>query len=147
MLDMDMLLTMTESEVENTNLFPFPPSMHLIFAAVALIFFLYRFASDKKPYQAIMAVAIPFSLTIWLSDNRTWFYIVGAIELVAIIAALISTFIFKDKSQEEAPAGSGETAPEAEEAEDAPEETPEADDVPETEDTGAEEAVVQEDEE
>lgn len=142
MFDMDMLLTMAESEVENTNLFPFPPSMHLIFAAVALIFFVYRFVSDKKPYQLIMAVAIPFSLTIWLSESRTWFYIVGAIELAAIIAALITTFIFKDKPWEEAPAGSGEN-----EAEEAAEETAEADDVPETEEAEAEEAPESEDEE
>ena len=112
--------------------------MHLIFATVALIFFVYRFASDKKPYQLIMAVAIPFSLTIWLSENRTWFYIVGAVELILVIAALISTFIFKDKPQEEAPDNSEETADKAAELPEI-EETAEPEEAAEPESEEAEE--------
>ena len=119
MIDMNMLTTLSEAEIENPNLFPFPLSMHVGFAIVGLIFFLYRFITDKKPYQLIFAFAIPFSLTIWLSESRAWFYTLGAVEAVLVICAFITTFIFKDKPEEPsavpakaeaAPADSNETA-------------------------------------
>ncbi len=119
MIDMNMLTTLSEAEIENPNLFPFPLSMHVGFAIVGLIFFLYRFITDKKPYQLIFAFAIPFSLTIWLSESRAWFYTLGAVEAVLVICAFITTFIFKDKPEEQsavpakaeaAPADSNETA-------------------------------------
>ena len=114
-----MLTTLSEAEIENPNLFPIPLSMHVGFAIVGLIFFLYRFITDKKPYQLIFAFAIPFSLTIWLSESRAWFYTLGAVEAVLGLCAFITTFIFKDKREEQAavpakaeaaPADSSETA-------------------------------------
>ena len=47
-----------------------------------------------------MAVAIPFSLTIWLSDSRTIFYAVGIVEFVLLIAAFISSIIYNKKHPE-----------------------------------------------
>lgn len=102
MIDINMLTTLSEAEIENPNLFPFPFSMHIGFAIIGLLFFLYRFVTDKKPYQLIFAFAIPFSLTIWLSDSRAWFYTLGAVEAVLVICAFITTFIFKDKPEEKA---------------------------------------------
>ena len=102
MLDFRILSTMAESEVENANLFPFPFTMHITFAVIGLLFFIYRFMTDKKPYQLIFAFAIPFSLTLWLSDSRAWFYTLGAVETVLIIGAFITTFIFRDKPEENA---------------------------------------------
>ncbi|MBR3421707.1 MAG: hypothetical protein IKG98_06560 [Ruminococcus sp.] len=124
MIDINMLTTLSEAEIENPNLFPFPLSMHVGFAIVGLIFFLYRFITDKKPYQLIFAFAIPFSLTIWLSESRAWFYTLGAVEAVLVICAFITTFIFKDKPEEQsavpakaeaAPTDSNETADDDEE--------------------------------
>ena len=100
MLDSRILSTMAESEIENPNLFPFPFGMHITFAVIGLLFFIYRFITDKKPYQLIFAFAIPFSLTLWLSDSRAWFYTLGAVEAVLVIGAFITTFIFKDKPAE-----------------------------------------------
>ncbi|MDO4863436.1 MAG: hypothetical protein Q4A05_04620 [Ruminococcus sp.] len=100
MIDINMLTTLSEAEIENPNLFPFPFGMHIGFAIVGLLFFLYRFVTDKKPYQLIFAFAIPFSLTIWLSESRAWFYTLGAVEAVLIICAFITTFFFKDKPEE-----------------------------------------------
>ena len=100
MLDPRILSTMAESEIENPNLFPFPFGMHITFAVIGLLFFIYRFITDKKPYQLIFAFAIPFSLTLWLSDSRAWFYTLGAVEAVLVIGAFITTFIFKDKPEE-----------------------------------------------
>lgn len=82
---------------ENPNLFPFPFKLHLIFSIIAFVFFIIRFTFDKKAYQAILAVAIPFSMTIWLSENKVWFYIVGIIELILLCVAFISTIVYKSR--------------------------------------------------
>lgn len=113
MLNLDMLLSVTSgSEIENTNLFPFPFPLHLGFVVISLIFFIFRFATDKKPFQLIMAVAIPFSMTIWLSASKTWFYTVGAVEFVLILAAAVSVFVFKDKKKTAAASDDKNEAPE-----------------------------------
>ena len=91
MFNTDLLVTLSQAEVENTNLFPFPFGMHITFV--------YRFFTDKKPYQIIFAVAVPLSLTLWASESRKWFYIIGAVELVLLLAAFISTFFFKSKPE------------------------------------------------
>ncbi|MBP3379282.1 MAG: hypothetical protein J6K77_00245 [Ruminococcus sp.] len=103
MFNPDFLLTIstTTPEIENANLFPFPFGLHLMFCAMALIFFAWRFSEQKKPFQIIFAIAIPLSLTIWLSKSKPWFYIIGLVELLLILAALVTCFIFRDKTPEE----------------------------------------------
>ncbi|MBQ9898809.1 MAG: hypothetical protein IJM44_05085 [Ruminococcus sp.] len=92
----DLLTTMAQtSDIDQPTLFPFPFGMHLCFALISLVFFVYRFVTDKRPYQLILAIAIPLSLTIWISENRKLFYIIGAVELVLLIAALVTSIVFK----------------------------------------------------
>lgn len=110
------------AEVETPTLFPFPLHIHLIFSCLALVFFLFQFKREKKPYQLIMGIAIPFSLVIWLSENRTLFYAVGIAELAMLIAAFVTAVVFKNKEAEpaagaEVPENSAEEAS-AEEIED-----------------------------
>ena len=59
-----------------------------------------RFFFDKRPYQFILALAIPFSMTLWLSENKVWFYTVGAIEFGLLLIAFISDLIYKAKHPE-----------------------------------------------
>lgn len=122
MLNPDLLLTISNAEIENPNLFPFPFGLHLVFCAIALIFFGWRFSEQKKPFQVIFAIAIPLSLAIWLNDSRTWFYTLGIIEVVLILAALVSCFIFRDKTDKKssaaAPAAESDEAAEDEAAAD-----------------------------
>lgn len=87
---------------DTPTLFPFPFKIHLIFSIVAFVFFLWRFAGNKRPYQLIMAVAIPLSLVIWASDNRVLFYSIGIAEAVLLLAALVTSFIFKDEEEKKA---------------------------------------------
>ena len=80
----------------------------MTFVCIGAIFFAYRFFVQKRPYQLIMAIAIAASLAIWISDNsKALFYGIGIVEGVLILAALISSFIFK------APAEAVETASKA----------------------------------
>lgn len=100
MFDPNMLTALKQTVPENPTLFPFPFGLHTGFAIFAFIFFLFRFFTDKKPFQLIFAVAIPFSMTLWLSESRTWFYTVGAIELAFILCAFLSSFASKKKTSE-----------------------------------------------
>lgn len=90
-----------QAGVENPSLFPFPFKMHLIFACIGAIFFAYRFFTQKRPYQLIMAIAIPASLIIWLSESRTLFYGLGIAEAVLILAAAVTSIIFKAPAESE----------------------------------------------
>ena len=90
------------SDAENPTIFPFPFAVHIALAVISVIFFAYRFAVQKRPFQLIFAVAVPISLALWLSDNKTLFYAIGAVEFVLILAAVISTFVCKPKETEKA---------------------------------------------
>ncbi len=91
---------MNTTEVLQPNLFPFPFQHHLIFCCVALVFFGYLYMKYKKPHQLIMAVAIPFSLVLWISTNRVLFYAVGIIEVILLITALVLNIIHRKKHPE-----------------------------------------------
>lgn len=90
------------TDATQTSLFPFPFKFHLVFACIAFIFFAYRFKNEKRPYQLIFAIAIPFSLMIWLSEVKSYFYLIGAIELLFIIAAAVTAIVFKPKKEDKA---------------------------------------------
>lgn len=92
------------SDAENPTIFPFPFPMHITIVIISVIFFGFRFAVQKKPYQLIFAIATPISLLLWVSNNKTLYYTVGIIELILILLAVISTFVFKPKKAEAAAA-------------------------------------------
>jgi len=95
-------VTLTQqNDAEKPSLFPFPFSMHFVFVCISVLFFIYRFSVQKRPYQLIMAVAIFVSMGVWISDNRTLYYAIGAIELVLVLSAIVSSFVFKVKKTEE----------------------------------------------
>lgn len=103
MINSDVLLTLAVTEMENPSFFPFPFPLHLGFSIIAFAFLIFRFVTNKKPYQLIMAIAIPLSLVLHLpSATRTLYYIIGLIELILIIVALVTSYIFKDKTNPEA---------------------------------------------
>lgn len=99
---LNSIFTVAAQEMEIPQLFPFPLPLHIGFSIIALVFFLFRFITDKKPYQLIMAIAIPLSLVLELSDSRTLYYAVGIVEFILLLSAFITTFFFKDaKTAEE----------------------------------------------
>lgn len=110
-----MLTALQQTVPENPTLFPFPFGLHLGFSIFAFIFFLYRFFTDKRLFQLIFAVAVPFSMTLWLSESRAWFYTVGAIELVFVICALVSSLASKKKDDEPEEATASDSSADTEE--------------------------------
>lgn len=102
MINSDILLTLAETKMENPSFFPFPFPLHLIFAVIATAFLIFRFVTNKKPFQLIMAIAIPISLILWIpTASRTLYYVIGLIELILIIVAFVTSLIFRDKSTPE----------------------------------------------
>ncbi len=102
--------------MENT-LFPVEIGIHIAFALAALVVFGLQYLRFRKKYHLVLAIAIPLSLLPYLAeDNMTLFYAVGAIDALALIAALVlSKTVDKDpESIEAAPSGEEET--EADEA-------------------------------
>ncbi len=90
----NFIVTMSQNtQVQSTSLFPFPFHIHIIFTCLALVFFIIQYSKEKKPYQLLMAIAIPVSLAIWLSDSKILFYIVGIAELILLSAALVTSIV------------------------------------------------------
>lgn len=102
------------NEIEQPGLFPFPFKLHLAFCIISLLFFFYQFFKERKYYQLIMGVAIPFSLVIWISNGRTLFYGVGIIEAVFLAAAFAASIFDKKRAQKKQEAGSANTASDSE---------------------------------
>ena len=110
----DMLSTIAQiSDTENPTIFPFPFAMHITLAVISVIFFTYRFMVQKKPFQLIFAIAVPLSLLLWVSNNKTLFYSLGAIELVLILLAFITSIVCKPKKEETAAAAAADVKADA----------------------------------
>lgn len=84
----------------NGNIFPLSFSTHLIFVAVAFIFFLIQFIRVKYKYQLIMAVAVAMTMLIYVKDSKLWFYGIGLLEFGLLIIALVAAITEKKRRRE-----------------------------------------------
>lgn len=98
-----LALFMTQTaDAERPSIFPFPEWMHYPFIIIGFLFFIISFAKQKRPYQLIFAIAIPLTIVLkFLTEKeRTLFYIIGAIEAVLVLLAIITSIIFRPKKDE-----------------------------------------------
>lgn len=84
----------------NTNNFPLSFEAHLVFVAVAFIFFIIQFVRLRKKYQLIMAIAVAMTMLIYVKDTKMWFYGIGILEIGLLILALIAAIVGKPKNDE-----------------------------------------------
>lgn len=97
----DMITTLSQqTEMVQPELFPFPFKSHLIFCCIGFIFLAYRFYTQRRPHQIIMAFALPISLMVWLSEKKSIYYTMGIIELVLIVAAIAATIVYNVRHPE-----------------------------------------------
>ena len=85
------------------TLFPITMEKHIIFCAVAAVFFLLQFIRTKRIYQLILAIAVPISLLIYIApENETLFYGVGIAEAALLLLAFILNIVqnARDKKAE-----------------------------------------------
>lgn len=105
-----------QTEVDEPTLFPFPFSFHAAFVCIGVVFFVFRFLKLRQPYQIIMAAAMFCSLGIPLSEgNKKLFYLIGALEVVLLAAALVTSIVCRDPADEAAAAAEGGNGAETEE--------------------------------
>lgn len=88
------------------NIFPLPFSTHLIFVAVAFVFFLIQFIRTKYKYEIIMAAAVAVTMLIYAKDSKMWFYGIGILEFGLLLIALVAS-IAEKKSRKELAAETG----------------------------------------
>lgn len=87
------------------TLFPISPEMHIVLVIVAFTVFGLQFIRLRKKYQLLLAIAMPCTLLPYAIDNRTFFYVLGLLEAVALIAALIlAKTVDRDPAEDKAPA-------------------------------------------
>ena len=100
----------TLAQAQETSLFPFPFTTHLIFVCISAAFLIFQFIREKKPYQIIITAGIVLSMAIWLSENRTLFYAIGIAEALLLLGAFVTAVVFKHKELEEAAGDNQNTA-------------------------------------
>ncbi len=69
--------------------------LHMILIVVAMIFFLFEYKKERKIYQLILLIWIPFSGLRYISDNRIFLIAVGVLQF--ILFGLMLFFLFKQK--------------------------------------------------
>ncbi len=85
------------------SVFPLPVKSHIIFCVIAVAFFLLQFIRLRYRYQLVLAAAVPATLLVYVSDNRTWFYGVGVLEICLLLLALVLAIVqHKKLAKEEA---------------------------------------------
>lgn len=86
------------------NVFPLPFTSHLIFVAVAFLFFMIQFVRMRKKYQIILAIAVALTMLIYMKDTKMWFYGLGIMEFGLLIIAFVTSLLDKNVEKNEVPA-------------------------------------------
>lgn len=83
----------------DNSFFPISMPLHIILALLALLVFGMQFIRYRKSHHLILAIALPCTLLPYLSDNQTFFYMVGVFEGAALILSVIlSQTVDRDKN-------------------------------------------------
>lgn len=136
----------------NMNTFPLTFEQHLIFCIVAVLFMVLQFVRQRYWYQLVIAAAVGGSLLIYVNESNGWFYGIGILELVLMIAALVLYVVQSRKlskaedteKQAETEGGEAVSAADAESADAAAEEVAEEPAAAETETTESAEETLAE---
>ena len=99
----------------DNSFFPITLPLHIILAMLALLVFGMQFIRYRKSHHLILAIALPCTLLPYLSDNQTFFYMIGVFEGAALILSVIlSHTIDRDKNADGEKKASSETPEDAE---------------------------------
>lgn len=92
-------------------IFPIALNKHLIFCAIALVFFLFQYIRQKNRYPLVFAVAIPATLLVYVSENKTWFTAIGLLELALLILAAVLYVLDRRRAKTQAAEKNGAVQP------------------------------------
>lgn len=86
----------------NATTFPISLTWHVVFCALACIFFVVQYVRTKKSYQLILAIGIPASLIIYISpENSSLFISVGIFEAILLAGAVVFAFLERSRRKQE----------------------------------------------
>lgn len=79
--------------------FPLPLPYHVVLCVLGCVFFFVQFIRLKKPYQLMMAIAMPASLLIYIQpENKILFYVVGLLIGLDMLLAVIISIVLRIRS-------------------------------------------------
>ncbi|MDO4155660.1 MAG: hypothetical protein Q4D37_02635 [Oscillospiraceae bacterium] len=79
--------------------FPLPLPYHVVLCVLGCVFFFAQFIRLKKPYQLMMAIAMPASLLIYIQpENKILFYVVGLLIGLDMLLAVIISIVLRIRS-------------------------------------------------
>ena len=82
--------------------FPLPLAYHIVLCVLGCVFFLAQFIRLKKPYQLMLAIAMPASLLIYIQpESRTLFYTIGLLIALDLLLALVISLIQRFRHPQE----------------------------------------------
>lgn len=73
----------------DASIFPLTFEKHILFGILACLFFLLQFWRTRNWYELVLAAAMPLSLLIYVSEEKAWFYSIGILEGLLLIAAFV----------------------------------------------------------
>ena len=82
--------------------FPLPFAYHVVLCLLSCCFFLAQFIRLKKPYQLMMAIAMPAYLLIYMQpESQTLFYTIGLLIALDLLLALVISLIQRFRHPQE----------------------------------------------
>lgn len=91
-------------ETMDNSLFPIHMGMHIVLGLLALLVFGLQFIRYRKSHHLVMAIALPCTLLPYLVDSMSFFYALGVVEFIALIAAFVlSVTVDRNKNPEPLP--------------------------------------------
>ena len=86
----------------DTSIFPIGMEKHIIFCAIAAVFFILQFIRNKYWYELVLAAAVLCSLLVYVNESTVWFYGVGVLEAVLLLTAIVVYVVqYRKKKREE----------------------------------------------
>ena len=98
----------------DATVFPLGRTNFTIFCVVGAAFLLLQFFRTKYWYQLVLAAAFLFAPMVYLKETNTWFYGVGIMELILLLAAIVVYIVQYRKAKKLEKARKAETEAETE---------------------------------
>lgn len=70
---------------------------HLVLVIIGMAFFLYSFIKQRKTYQLLFVIWLPLTLLSYLSTNKVYLTVQGAVELIFFF--LVIFFLFRNPNR------------------------------------------------
>jgi hypothetical protein len=71
-------------------LFPLPLNIHIIFAAISLVFLTISFIRERYSYKLFLLAGVMGTLLVYADDSTPFFFFLGGLEFTILIITIIT---------------------------------------------------------